>query len=226
MRLKRIHGQLTIRSMSDYLQLLDAAIQHFQEMKSRGLLFVSISSEGMVALNQITARGPRKKAVVPPTTSKPLSSFGPIHVKEKASTEAVLPVSAIGSMEPSPVPKLSTEAKIAAFADLRQRALACVKCQHLASSRKNVVFGVGDMNAELMFVGEAPGADEDIQGEPFVGRAGQLLTRIIETMGLKRDSVYIANILKCRPDTPGQPTGNRKPSAEEMQTCIPFLHEQ
>ena len=77
-----------------------------------------------------------------------------------------------------------------------------------------------------MFVGEAPGADEDIQGEPFVGRAGQLLTRIIETMGLKRDSVYIANILKCRPDTPGQPAGNRKPTAEEMQTCIPFLHEQ
>src|SRR5207253_3715854 len=120
----------------------------------------------------------------------------------------------------------STGAKIAAFADLRQRALACVKCEHLASSRKNVVFGVGDMNADLMFVGEAPGADEDEQAEPFVGRAGQLLTKIIETMGLKRDSVYIANILKCRPDTPGQSSGNRKPTTEEMQTCIPYLHEQ
>jgi len=77
-----------------------------------------------------------------------------------------------------------------------------------------------------MFVGEAPGADEDEQAEPFVGKAGQLLTKIIETMGLKRESVYIANILKCRPDTPGQSAGNRKPRPEEMETCIPFLHEQ
>src|SRR5206468_2589816 len=111
----------------------------------------------------------------------------------------------------SPTSALSAEGKMAAIMELRQRALACVKCAHLASSRKNVVFGVGDINAELMFVGEAPGADEDEQAEPFVGRAGQLLTKIIETMGLKRDSVYIANILKCRPDTPGKPSGNRKP---------------
>lgn len=101
-----------------------------------------------------------------------------------------------------------------------------MKCPHLASSRKNVVFGVGDINATLMFVGEAPGADEDVQGEPFVGAAGQLLTRIIQTMGLGREKVYIANILKCRPDTPGSRTGNRKPTPEEMQTCIPYLHEQ
>lgn len=121
---------------------------------------------------------------------------------------------------------MDVEAKAAAFAKLRQRAMACVKCSHLAASRKNVVFGVGSIDAELMFVGEAPGADEDAQAEPFVGRAGQLLTKIIETMGLKRGMVYIANILKCRPDTPGQAAGNRKPTPEEMQTCIPFLHEQ
>ncbi len=87
-----------------------------------------------------------------------------------------------------------------------------MKCPHLASSRKNVVFGVGSIDAELMFVGEAPGADEDEQGEPFVGKAGQLLTRIIQTTGLRREDVYIANILKCRPDTPGQTAGNRKPT--------------
>jgi len=121
---------------------------------------------------------------------------------------------------------LGPEAKAAAFADLRKRAMACVKCAHLAASRKNVVFGVGNIDARLMFIGEAPGADEDVQGEPFVGRAGQLLTKIIEAMGLSRDSVYIANILKCRPDTPGQTAGNRKPTSEEMQTCIPYLHEQ
>jgi len=77
-----------------------------------------------------------------------------------------------------------------------------------------------------MFVGEAPGADEDAQGEPFVGRAGELLTKIIQTMGFRREEVYIANILKCRPDTPGQTAGNRKPTADEMRTCVPYLIEQ
>jgi DNA polymerase len=77
-----------------------------------------------------------------------------------------------------------------------------------------------------MFVGEAPGADEDQQGEPFVGKAGQLLTRIIQTMGFTRDTVYIANILKCRPDTPGRTIGNRKPTPEEMKTCLPYLLAQ
>ena len=110
--------------------------------------------------------------------------------------------------------------------ELRQRAVACVKCPHLVKSRKNVVFGVGDINAQLMFVGEAPGADEDAQGEPFVGAAGQLLTRIIKAMGLSRENVYIANILKCRPDTPGQAYGNRKPTGDEMKTCLPYLLEQ
>jgi DNA polymerase len=113
-----------------------------------------------------------------------------------------------------------------AMAALSARAAVCVKCPHLAGSRKNVVFGVGDIHAALMFVGEAPGADEDQQGEPFVGAAGQLLTRIIKTMGFGRENVYIANILKCRPDTPGQLSGNRKPTAAEMQTCLPYLLAQ
>ena len=116
--------------------------------------------------------------------------------------------------------------KAEAIAALREQALACLKCAHLVKARKNVVFGVGSIDAELMFVGEAPGADEDAQGEPFVGAAGQLLTRVIQAMGLSRQSVYIANILKCRPDTPGQAYGNRKPTPEEMQTCIPYLQAQ
>ena len=85
---------------------------------------------------------------------------------------------------------------------------------------------MGNIDAQLMFVGEAPGADEDIQGEPFVGRAGELLTKIIQAMGLQRSDVYIANILKCRPDTPGQSSGNRKPTSDEMAVCVPYLHEQ
>jgi uracil-DNA glycosylase family 4 len=114
----------------------------------------------------------------------------------------------------------------AVFAALREAALVCVRCPHLAKSRTQVVFGVGNPNAELMFVGEAPGADEDAQGVPFVGRAGQLLTKIIEAMSFRRDDVYIANVLKCRPDMPPGSSGNRKPTPEEMKTCLPWLERQ
>lgn len=109
---------------------------------------------------------------------------------------------------------------------LRPRALACQRCEHLVASRTQVVFGVGNPDAELMFIGEAPGAEEDARGEPFVGPAGQLLTKIIQAMGLTREEVYIANILKCRPDLPPGSTGNRKPTPEEMATCFPWLREQ
>jgi uracil-DNA glycosylase len=109
---------------------------------------------------------------------------------------------------------------------LRETVLVCAKCAHLAEFRHSVVFGVGNPNAELMFVGEAPGADEDLRGEPFVGRAGELLTRIIETMGFTRSGVYIANVLKCRPDMPKGSSGNRPPTTEEMQTCLPYLRAQ
>ena len=95
----------------------------------------------------------------------------------------------------------------------------CQRCK-LAPSRKNIVFGSGNPRAELMFVGEAPGADEDDQGLPFVGRAGQLLTKIIEAMGMKREDVYICNILKCRPP------GNRNPEPTEIASCEPFLFRQ
>src|SRR5207249_5892853 len=117
-------------------------------------------------------------------------------------------------------------AKAASLGEVRDRVCVCTKCPHLARSRTQTVFGVGNPDAELMFVGEAPGADEDARGEPFVGRAGQLLTRIIETMGLSRDEVYIANILKCRPDMPKGVSGNRPPTPEEMRTCIGYLIEQ
>ena len=109
---------------------------------------------------------------------------------------------------------------------IRERVCACAKCAHLACSRTQTVFGVGNPDADLMFIGEAPGADEDQQGEPFVGRAGQLLTRILKAMNFNRDDVYIANILKCRPDMPAGSFGNRAPTPTEMQTCRPYLVEQ
>jgi len=96
----------------------------------------------------------------------------------------------------------------------------CTRCKLHTLGRKQVVFGVGSASADLMFVGEAPGADEDQQGVPFVGRAGQLLTKMIEAMGFTRDEVYIANVLKCRPP------GNRNPEPDEIATCEPFLFRQ
>lgn len=105
------------------------------------------------------------------------------------------------------------------FEQLRAETMACKKCR-LHETRTNVVFGVGDSKADLMFVGEGPGADEDAQGIPFVGRAGQLLTKMIEAMGYTRDTVYIANIVKCRPP------GNRNPFEDEASTCIPYLFRQ
>lgn len=116
--------------------------------------------------------------------------------------------------------------KAALLAAIQARVAVCVKCAHLAVSRTQTVFGVGNPDAEIMFIGEAPGADEDARGEPFVGRAGQLLTRIIETMGFKRAEVYIANVLKCRPDMPAGSSGNRPPTPDEMQTCLPYLADQ
>ncbi len=111
-----------------------------------------------------------------------------------------------------PVDKLSLE-------DVRRELGDCTRC-HLHQSRTNLVFGVGNPHADLMFIGEAPGRDEDLQGEPFVGRAGQLLTDIIRAMGLSREDVYIANIIKCRPPD------NRNPSRDEAETCQPFLYKQ
>jgi DNA polymerase len=107
----------------------------------------------------------------------------------------------------------------ASWADLEREALACTKCP-LATTRTQVVFGVGDPHADLLFVGEGPGEQEDLTGEPFVGRAGRLLTSLIEGIGLTRAQVYIANVVKCRPP------GNRDPLPLEIESCRPYLEAQ
>ena len=220
---------------STYNQLLDATIQHLEDLKSRGVRHVAVAPETLRALAQPPAGKAQVANFKSPASGAPASGPARTELPKRAGSETGAPQPAAeqppllavqGETVPSQGPPLDPQAKAAAFAALRQRALACVKCPHLASSRKNVVFGVGSIDAQLMFVGEAPGADEDEQAEPFVGRAGQLLTKIIQAAGLQRADVYIGNILKCRPDTPGQSAGNRKPTADEMTTCIPYLHEQ
>jgi DNA polymerase len=115
---------------------------------------------------------------------------------------------------------LEPQASWATWEDLERDALACVKCPLATAGRSQVVFGAGSRDADLVFVGEGPGAEEDKQGIPFVGRAGQLLTRLIEDIGMTRDDVYIANVVKCRPP------GNRDPLPEEITSCRPFLESQ
>ncbi len=117
----------------------------------------------------------------------------------------------------SPLPVIQD--KPAALKAIREEIGDCTRCR-LHKGRTKLVFGVGNVNADLMFVGEGPGADEDAQGEPFVGRAGQLLNNMITAMGLKREDVYIANVVKCRPP------GNRTPERDECDTCSPFLMQQ
>ena len=116
-----------------------------------------------------------------------------------------------GKMAPDPISELAA---------IREDIGDCVRCKLCTLGRKQIVFGVGNPNADLMFVGEAPGRDEDIQGIPFVGRSGQKLTQIIEAIGLKREDVYIANVIKCRPPE------NRNPEPDEVEQCEPFLFRQ
>jgi uracil-DNA glycosylase len=229
--------------MSDaYQQLLEATIQHLERLSACGVRFVPTSPERLAAFDRPpVSPGPKRTqgdshqaasiahshATAPEAGAVSDSTISDRERTGLAPEKNLSPATAVQTeLTSGTAPELTPEVKAARFADLRQRVGICVKCPHLASSRKNVVFGVGTIDAQLMFVGEAPGADEDEQGEPFVGKAGQLLTKIIQTMGLGRSDVYIGNILKCRPDTPGQSSGNRKPTGDEMATCLPYLHEQ
>jgi uracil-DNA glycosylase family 4 len=204
--------------MDAYHELLDATISHLHGLKRQGTRFVPITPDLLKSLSapaSTTRSAQIQPAPRPATPPRPM------------------PAPPAASISPAPKPAVAEPivfskdiSKLEAFEQLRERAVVCQKCSNLVASRKNVVFGVGSIDAELMFIGEAPGADEDEQAEPFVGRAGQLLTKIIQTMGLSREQVYIANILKCRPDTPGQDSGNRPPTPEEMERCLPYLHAQ
>jgi uracil-DNA glycosylase len=181
------------------LDLVIAALETIRENTDR------VPRASKIALGRLQTRG----NVVVPLLAAP--ELGRRNSETSASpTERQLPV----------------RNKIPALTAIRERVRTCTKCAHLACSRTQTVFGVGNPDADLMFIGEAPGMDEDQQGEPFVGRAGKLLTRILKAMNFAREDVYIANILKCRPDTPSGSFGNRQPTPTEMQTCRPYLVEQ
>ena len=160
-----------------------------------------------------TAARPIAAAPVPTAAAEVAPRSGSI------STGLALPV-LTASTTPSPHSAGSRADREWRLDQLRQRVAACVRCQELAASRTQTVFGVGNPEARIMMIGEAPGADEDAQGIPFVGQAGQLMDKIIVASGLKREEVYICNVLRCRPP------GNRKPSPTEAANCREYLDGQ
>ncbi len=232
-------------------ELLDFTLKRMEAMKKEGVRWVSVNPDWLSPLEPANYHSPvqeREKSdstspSAPPTPRSrevpPLSGLQKPALKtgerkiDSSGPETANPTSSRNQLaapkaktKPLDLQKLSDQELNAGMDRLRAEALQCQKCPHLAESRRNVVFGVGNINADLMFVGEAPGMDEDLQGEPFVGKAGQLLTKIIEAMGLSREEVYIGNALKCRPDTPGQAYGNRKPTPDEIANCLPFIEKQ
>jgi DNA polymerase len=154
-----------------------------------------------------------------PAVSSTVPEIQPETRETMTSRPAVLPTEDLFEAA-IPKPESSVKDPARALRLVREDLGDCTRCRLHKQGRKQIVFGVGSPRAELMFIGEAPGADEDEQGEPFVGRAGQLLNNMIKAMGLRRADVYIANIIKCRPP------GNRTPERDECETCSPFLMRQ
>jgi len=163
---------------------------------------------------------PRKNVEVPGEIAQELAFFrdlgvGDLFFDSRATAPASLPAGSTSDLSPASL----SPGSMPDLPSLQRFLAGCPRCK-LSRTRRNIVFGQGNPKADLMFVGEAPGRDEDEQGLAFVGKAGQLLTKIIEAMGKKREDVWICNILKCRPPD------NRNPEADEVAACMPFLEEQ
>jgi uracil-DNA glycosylase len=155
------------------------------------------------------------------TADQNLPELHPQQREEMSPRKSAAAVSMEPTLEvPAGKPEFGVSDPVRALRLIREDLGDCTRCRLHKQGRKQIVFGVGNPHADLMFIGEAPGADEDQQGEPFVGRAGQLLTNMIKAMGLEREQVYIANIIKCRP------RNNRTPERDECETCSPFLMRQ
>lgn len=208
---------------------LNAIIEELQYLKGKGINTVYLADDTLKRL---------KSALLPPasktterTTSplhRPTSKRKPYGAAEGSSSSPALQSQIISSKkltaEP-PVVVLPEGNKKEQMDWLRERVLNCSICQTHVRPKKKIVFGVGSLDADIFFCGEAPGEDEETKGVPFIGPAGQLLTLIIEAMGLKREKVYIGNIMNWRPEVPNF-ISNRPPTQEEMRFCLPYLKAQ
>lgn len=197
-------------------QALSARLRFYRELGITELYrrpMDAAQTESLAVAGQETADAEEEAAISAKSTESSSPSTNRIEENE------AIPPRKIVSPAPPVAPEIANQDRESALRVIREDIGECTRCA-LHKGRNKLVFGDGSANARLMFVGEGPGADEDAQGLPFVGRAGQLLNNMIGAMGLKREDVYIANVVKCRPP------GNRTPEPEEANTCSPFLFQQ
>ncbi len=206
----------------DELQLQQRLlIQHLESLQQAGVTHLPLHVADQVAALAATksAATSQSVVVVARTPTQPPGAVAPSPPRSRPAPAAVAP-SFFNAAASSWPPLVAAEERPAQLKSIAAEVARCTLCAELAQCRTQTVFGVGSPQPRLCFLGEAPGADEDIQGEPFVGRAGQLLNKIIEACTMQRSDVYILNILKCRPP------GNRTPAPEEAANCFPFLERQ
>ena len=218
------------------IQHLVAHLRHRQDKGEKRAYLTAEAKAGLRSVYQHVRQARQR----PAATATPAASSSPPSTPavDMAASKPVEPIEnqapeASASSPASAYPPIATAAarltlelkgadKAAQLADLKSR-IAEDREARTSQLRDTMVFSVGNLDAEIMFIGEAPGSEEERQEEPFVGPAGQLLTKIIQAMGLQREMVYISNIVKYRPGMPNQGTGNRKPTTEEMQACLPYV---
>lgn len=208
---------------------LTAITEELQRLKAAGVRAVPVTDETLRRLRaQVEGlrAGDSAGAAAPIGAPEPARRPAPAEVP----AERVRPAPAAATLPSPPEVILPAGDKAARWAALREQVLNDPVCRAHVKPGKQVVFGVGNIDARILFVGEAPGAEEEVQGEPFVGPAGQLLTKMIQGMGLQRGDVYIGNIMNWRPEIPGSgpsgQVGNRPPTEEEMRYCLPYLRAQ
>ena len=200
---------------------LYSIIEELKRLKREGIESIHINDSSLEALRQAIATTLRPAT---PTKNHEFTKAP----ENLSQTSPRNPFSARPNplqTTPRPNINLPESAKLEQWRWLRQRVLSCPECQSHLKSGRQAVFGAGDIDADIFFCGEAPGADEEIQGKPFVGAAGKLLTKIIQAMGLQRSAVYISNIMNWRPETVNG-YGNRPPTDEEIAFCLPYLEAQ
>jgi uracil-DNA glycosylase len=233
-----------VPGLTQMRQALEALTEELRRLKTVGVKTIAVSDESVAALRRLVAerglgRSERNASMESSNASDPaVAATTPASVSTKRNLVEKNPAAAKAAPPPGiapipaagPVVSLPSGDKPARWAALRELVTKDATCCAHVRPGKKVVLGVGSLEATIMFVGEAPGAEEEVQGEPFVGPAGQLLTKMIQAMGLKREEVYIGNIMNWRPEMPvvggGQQVGNRPPTEEEMRYCLPYLRAQ
>ncbi|MBT8044884.1 MAG: uracil-DNA glycosylase [Verrucomicrobiae bacterium] len=200
----------------------DPLIRYLRELESQGQSHISVDDEARMILRKFFLRARAGGAQTPSGPQK--SSPQPAAAAIPAGNPQSAPAPVVEKLSPSLTVEGSTASE--KIDSLRRQAIKWAPAQALSGLRNTMVFSVGNPEADVMLVGEAPGYDEERLGEPFVGKAGQKLDGILQAMGVKRTSVYLSNIVKFRPAMPNQTTNNRKPAAEEINACLPFIQEE